>query len=104
MCLISSVLEGGNKICKKWTSDWGVNWECCCKKWQDHLFFSDNTREVIAEHRSAQLDKLDSTQKSKRLETTYDNYLRLIWNSSHNTYTHLITVYYAQINVYLLWV
>ena len=41
------------------------------KKWQEHSFVSDNTCEAIAENRSAQLDKSDSIQKRKRLETTY---------------------------------
>ena len=36
------------------------------------LFFSDNARETIAENWSARLDKSDSIQKIKQLETTYE--------------------------------
>ena len=55
------------------------------KKWQEHSFVSDNAHEDITENLSAQLEELDSIQKSKHLETTYEKCARLLRNALNAT-------------------
>ena len=81
----------GPKVCKNWTSNRGDHWGRCCKKWQEKSFVSDNVCEAIAENWYAQLDNSGSTQKMKRLETTYEKYAQLLRNSFNVTYAYLIT-------------
>ena len=45
----------------------------------------------LSQKKSTQLDKSDSIQKVKRLETTYQNYSRLLWNLFNVTYMNVIT-------------
>ena len=63
------------------------------KKWQEHSFVSDNAHEDISKTQSAELYESESIQKSKRLETTYDNCARLL---------HTTSYYYTHTNVDLL--
>ena len=51
------------------------------ENWQEHSFVRDNAREGIAENWSAQLDKSELIQKSKRLENTCKTFMQLLGNS-----------------------
>ena len=60
------------------------------KKVAKTLIFSDNVREAMAVNWSARLDKSDSIQKRKRLETTYEKCAQLLWNAFNVTHAVLL--------------
>ena len=62
-CLISVVLQVGCKYVKMY-----YQWDWQYKKCQEQLFVRNNAHEDITENLSAQLEELDSIQKSKHLE------------------------------------
>ena len=71
---------------KNYTSNGGGNWGRCCKKWEEHSFFSYNAGESIAENWSAELDEPDLIQKRKRLESMYEKCAKLLGNAFNATY------------------
>ena len=60
------------------------------QKWQEHTFVSDNACEAITESWFARLDKSDSIQKRKQLETMYKKCARLLRNLFNVTYAVLL--------------
>ena len=87
------MLEGGHKFAKNGLEAGVAIGRGCYKKWKEHSFFSDSSRESMADNQSAQLDELDLIQKMKWLETMYKNYLYLLQNSYCNAYAHLIKIH-----------